>query len=119
MTKKTGEFDKILGEKLLKYRLARKISRKDLADAIGITHQQIHKYEKGINRISVSRLYEICNFISVDPEIILETAQKGTKNNINIRNKDVIDDIITYIYDITDLSKLKAIKNLAKSMGEG
>ena len=35
------------------------MSQETLADALGITFQQVQKYEKGINRVSASRLYEI------------------------------------------------------------
>jgi transcriptional regulator with XRE-family HTH domain len=32
---------------------------------IGVTYQQAHKYERGLNRISAGRLYEICQVLSV------------------------------------------------------
>ena len=35
------------------------MSQETLSDALGITFQQVQKYEKGINRVSASRLYEI------------------------------------------------------------
>lgn len=35
------------------------MSQETLADALGITFQQVQKYEKGINRVSASRLFEI------------------------------------------------------------
>ena len=41
------------------------MSQSQLADALGITFQQIQKYEKGINRISAGRLFEIANLLGV------------------------------------------------------
>ena len=39
------------------------MSQETLADALGITFQQVQKYEKGINRVSASRLYEIAQVL--------------------------------------------------------
>ncbi|MCC2646214.1 MAG: transcriptional regulator [Rickettsiaceae bacterium] len=50
------QVDKVIGGKVYSLRLAKGLSRQELADEIGVTHQQLQKYEKGINRISVGRL---------------------------------------------------------------
>lgn len=39
------------------------MSQETLADALGITFQQVQKYEKGINRVSASRLYEVAQVL--------------------------------------------------------
>jgi transcriptional regulator with XRE-family HTH domain len=48
-----------IGQNLKQIRKARKVSQGRLAEALGITFQQIQKYENGTNRISVSRLIAI------------------------------------------------------------
>lgn len=50
------EIDKFIGGKIYSLRLAKGLSRQQLAQVIGVTHQQLQKYEKGKNRISVGRL---------------------------------------------------------------
>jgi transcriptional regulator with XRE-family HTH domain len=40
------------------------ISQERLADALGLTFQQVQKYERGANRISASKLYETARFLS-------------------------------------------------------
>ena len=40
-------------------------TQQQLADLIGVTYQQAHKYERGINRISAGRLFEIAHVLSV------------------------------------------------------
>lgn len=114
MTKKTNEIDKIIGEKIYNYRAVKGLSRKQLADAIGITHQQIHKYEKGINRITVSRLNDICEYLSVNMAALLDT--EGLKPPVIEKNKKLVNDIMAHISAITDEGKLRAIKNLVKSI---
>jgi transcriptional regulator with XRE-family HTH domain len=52
----------------LQVRLRRKelkISQEKLADALGLTFQQVQKYERGANRISASKLYEIARALHV------------------------------------------------------
>ena len=57
-----------VGKQLEKYRIEKNISRKILAKNLGISYQQVHKYEKGKNRISASRLYQIANFLHISIE---------------------------------------------------
>ena len=40
-------------------------TQQQLADMIGVTYQQAHKYERGINRVSAGRLYEIAEVLDV------------------------------------------------------
>lgn len=51
--------DVALGARIRRYRKARRISQEQLADAVGVTFQQIQKYERGANRVSFSRLAQI------------------------------------------------------------
>ena len=48
------------GANLRRIRTLRRISQETLADQLGITFQQVQKYEKGTNRISISRALAIC-----------------------------------------------------------
>ena len=41
------------------------LSQHQMAEMIGVTYQQAHKYERGINRISAGRLYEISRALNV------------------------------------------------------
>jgi transcriptional regulator with XRE-family HTH domain len=62
-----SQIDKHMGNKIFQLRLGMGLSRQQLAEIIGVTHQQLQKYEKGINRISVGRLALISN--ALDKEI--------------------------------------------------
>jgi transcriptional regulator with XRE-family HTH domain len=59
------EFKKNIGETLKKYRLAARMSQMALAERIGISYQQLQKYEKGINNISVYRLQQISEALRI------------------------------------------------------
>lgn len=56
--------DKYIGERIYSLRLAHGLSRTQLSKSIGVTHQQVEKYEKGKNRIYVSRLLLIAKALS-------------------------------------------------------
>lgn len=58
--------NKILGAKLKKERINRDITQKTLGINIGVSHQQIRKYEKGLNRIPIIRLLKITRDWNLD-----------------------------------------------------
>lgn len=51
--------DRAIAKRIRDARLQKNVGQVALADAIGVTFQQVQKYEKGTNRISASRLYQI------------------------------------------------------------
>jgi transcriptional regulator with XRE-family HTH domain len=63
--------DKQIGARIRAFRLQRKLSQEQVGEAIGVTFQQIQKYEKGWNRISGSRLVALCELLQVKAEQIL------------------------------------------------
>jgi transcriptional regulator with XRE-family HTH domain len=54
-----------IGKKIISLRKLKKMSRALVAEKVGITHQQLQKYENGLNRISASRLYDLAKFFGV------------------------------------------------------
>lgn len=65
-------FKRNIGETLKKYRLAARMSQMALAEKIGISYQQLQKYEKGINNISVYRLQQISEALRIPIGSLLE-----------------------------------------------
>jgi transcriptional regulator with XRE-family HTH domain len=60
------DLDIQIGQNLKRFRKYRNISQSRLAEALGITFQQIQKYETGTNRISASRLVAIGRFLDTN-----------------------------------------------------
>lgn len=72
MTSKTPhEIDIEVGTKVCHYRRARGISQAQLGETLGITFQQVQKYEKGTNRISASKLVLIARALRVPAAVLL------------------------------------------------
>ncbi len=59
--------DRHVGQRIRLLRLARGLSQVQLAPQIGVTFQQLQKYERGVNRVSASKLYEVALALSVRP----------------------------------------------------
>ncbi len=57
------EIDKIIGERIRHARSLCEMSQEVLASKLGITFQQLQKYENGTNRVSAARLWEIANIL--------------------------------------------------------
>ncbi len=58
--------DKLIGENLAIHRRSRGLSQSDLGKPLGISYQQIQKYERGLNRISASRLFLCAKLLNVN-----------------------------------------------------
>jgi len=65
--KQLNAVDVHVGSRVRSLRIQMKMSQSDLGDSLGITFQQIQKYEKGKNRISSSRLHQIARVLGVTP----------------------------------------------------
>lgn len=59
------ETDKYVGDRIRERRIMMGMSQQVIGDLIGVTYQQAHKYERGKNRISASRLYDIAHVLQV------------------------------------------------------
>ena len=71
--------DIYVGERLHARRVELGITQKALAKSVGVTFQQIQKYEKGTNRISASRLYQFAAILDVNPGWFFEGYASNTE----------------------------------------
>jgi transcriptional regulator with XRE-family HTH domain len=74
--------DKHVGSRVRMRRMMLGMSQEKLGDALGLTFQQVQKYEKGTNRIGASRLQQISHVLQVPVEFFFEggpNAQTGSR----------------------------------------
>jgi transcriptional regulator with XRE-family HTH domain len=69
--------DKYVGSRVRMRRLMLHMSQERLAGQLGLTFQQVQKYEKGTNRISASRLQEISHILEVPVPFFFEGAPQS------------------------------------------
>lgn len=119
------EFKKNIGEKLKRYRLAANMSQMALAEKIGISYQQLQKYEKGINNISIYRLQQISDALKIpisnflDDQWSEKVAEEISEYGLNkeertfldlfrkINNKDIQRGLILQLKGIVEIIRKK------------
>ena len=115
MPRKDKESDKLnnrIGSLIREIRLSFGLSRVELAPKIGVTHQQLHKYESGQNRVTASRLYKIANVLERPVSFFFEEEPMKTKNE----PKRLCLEAARNLCKIESLESQKAVAQLIKSL---
>lgn len=77
-TSKSGSLDTAVGAKIRMLRVSRGISQAVLAERIGVTSQQVQRYERGATRVGASRLARIASVLEVSVGALFESAPTGS-----------------------------------------
>jgi transcriptional regulator with XRE-family HTH domain len=77
-TRKSGPIDAMVGARIRMLRVDRGISQTMLAERIGVTFQQMQKYERGANRVGASRLSQIASVLGVSVGEFFESSRAGS-----------------------------------------
>jgi transcriptional regulator with XRE-family HTH domain len=70
-SKRATKYDADIGSRVRLKRVELKMSQQELGNSLGVSFQQIQKYETGANRISAARVIEICRVLKLDPNTLL------------------------------------------------
>lgn len=73
----TAVIDDHLGARIRERRIMLGLTQQQIADRIGVTFQQVHKYERGIDRISAGRLFEIAQTLNVPIQYFFDGLADG------------------------------------------
>src|SRR6476619_355800 len=71
-TPRVQDDDRHVGDRIRERRIMLGLTQQQMADLIGVTYQQAHKYERGINRIAGGRLYTIAQALGVEVAFFFE-----------------------------------------------
>lgn len=104
-----------VGQRIKAARKLQKLTQTNLADGIGVSYQQVQKYEKGDNRVSTSTLYEIAKFLGVSMAYFYEGLDPGS----NLAEFTFSGKELSLIRAIRNLGpgKMQAIRSVVRSMG--
>ncbi len=95
-----SDIDVRIGQAILRLRRRQGLTQKDLARHLGITFQQIQKYECAGNRISASRLYQIAQVLEIPiGAMFAEAAITDTANSRQMKA------LVTIVNDLPDRDK--------------
>src|SRR5487761_567081 len=84
---RTQEIDRHVGGRVRERRIMLGLTQQQLADLIGVTYQQAHKYERGINRVSAGRLYEIAQVLSVPVGYFFDGLEGQNTRSVSPRER--------------------------------
>jgi transcriptional regulator with XRE-family HTH domain len=79
-TKAPNPVDKYVGSRVRMRRIMLGMSQEKLGEALGLTFQQVQKYEKGTNRVGASRLQQISEVLQVPVSFLFDGSPSGSGN---------------------------------------
>ena len=112
----TKQIDKYIGKRIYDLRLALGVSRDQLSKEIGVTHQQVQKYETGANRVTVSRLMLIAKALSKDVSYFYEGFEEDNLTPRVTQSQRMCLEVSKNFMKITDQKKQNAVHALVKSL---
>jgi len=108
----TEAVDKEVGSRVHQLRISKGMSRQQLAERIGVTHQQLQKYEKATNRISVGRLTTIATALNKPISYFFDEV---VMENITGHLRLVIE-LSRNCQKVTNFEQLNAVNIMVKSL---
>jgi len=108
------QIDKILGGRIYSLRVAQGIARKQLAKLIEVTPQQLQKYEKGTNRISVGRLVLIAKSLGEEISYFYEGLEQNKQQEIVTQHQRLCLELARNFRKIVNSDHQNAVNILVK-----
>jgi transcriptional regulator with XRE-family HTH domain len=106
--------DKHVGARVRMLRLMLDMSQTTLGDALGLTFQQVQKYEKGTNRISASRLQQISHVLQVPVAFLFEGAPTPLGRSFGKANAPHPEYVSNFLATSDGLALTKAFMRIKK-----
>jgi transcriptional regulator with XRE-family HTH domain len=114
-TGRTEEIDRQVGRRIRERRVMLGLTQQQLADLIGVTYQQAHKYERSINRVSAGRLYEIARVLDVSVAYFFEGIDSAAEPAQGPRERMYLD-LARNFSQISNERHQEALTQLARAL---
>jgi transcriptional regulator with XRE-family HTH domain len=124
--KQANPIDVQVGNRVRIRRMLIGMSQEKLGDLLGLTFQQVQKYEKGVNRIGAGRLYEVARILNVPVDFFYE----GVGDPAGVSDSEVAPPVLEFVSSgeglqlslafmkIKDAKVRKRVLDLVKSLSE-
>ena len=109
------ETDRHVGNRIRERRVLLGLSQQQMAEMIGVTYQQAHKYERGINRISAGRLFEIAQVLGVSVGHFFDGLGNGGGNELQGRQRMCLE-VARNFSQIDNKDHQEALSHLARAL---
>jgi len=77
--KRAQKIDRMIGRNIRIHRLAKKMSQTELGEHLGVSFQQVQKYENGVNRVGSGRLYQMAAILDVRVSTLFKGGERADK----------------------------------------
>jgi transcriptional regulator with XRE-family HTH domain len=114
-TNRANDTDRHVGARIRERRIMLGLSQQQMADLIGVTYQQAHKYERGINRISAGRLYEISQVLGVPVSYFFEGLDNERSTDLTARQRMCLE-LARNFSSISNEKHQEALSQLARAL---
>jgi transcriptional regulator with XRE-family HTH domain len=104
-----GPVDAVVGRTIRVLRLQRRVSQSALGKTIGVSFQQIQKYENGSNRVGASRLVQIAQALQVPLDSLFQRVDGARPR------KDVVEDPLALLSDGQTMRVARAFSGISNS----
>jgi transcriptional regulator with XRE-family HTH domain len=111
------DIDRHVGARMRERRIMLGLTQQQMAELIGVTYQQAHKYEKGINRVAASRLYSIARALGVEVGYFYESLPLGG-GFVPSPSQRMLLDLVRNVLNIPDPRHREAVATLARALAE-
>ncbi|WEZ85509.1 helix-turn-helix transcriptional regulator (plasmid) [Rhizobium sp. 32-5/1] len=105
--------DVYVGGRIRMRRMMLKMSQTRLGDELGITFQQVQKYEKGTNRVGASRLQKIATVMGVTPSFFFHQESDEPINTSGLANFQGLNDVSQFLQSREGMALNQAFLNIA------
>jgi transcriptional regulator with XRE-family HTH domain len=116
-----SSIDRRIGQRVRARRLELAMSQETLAELLGVTFQQVQKYEKGVNRIAAGRLYDMAGALGLPIEAFFENfapAKPARSRAAIARATPGADELVALFARISDAKKRRRVISLVRAMAD-
>ncbi len=110
------EIDQRIGRRIHERRVVLGLSQTQLADGLGITFQQLQKYERGHNRIAAGRLYGCAQLLDVSPEYFFEGMKRSDSGTPDETRSNEALKLTRAYYCISDPTERLHVRKLVQAL---
>lgn len=117
ITSRAKEVDRYVGGRIRERRIMMGLTQQEMAELIGVTYQQAHKYERGINRVSAGRLFDIAQALGVPVSHFFDGLEDGVSLEATPRQRMCLE-LARNFGQITNQRHQEALSFLARALTE-
>jgi len=112
-----ADIDRHVGERIRRRRVMLGLTQEQLGEALGISYQQIQKYETGANRVSAGRLFKVSQILEVGVSTLYDGLGEVADEGINGASRHVIE-LVRAFSKISDDKVRASVMSLVRSLAD-